>query len=55
MTVIVQTVQSMRQTLLAEGVFSSADSVDEPTLRMFWNARRSPEYRRRLAELMPDR
>jgi hypothetical protein len=45
------TVEQMRRTLVAEKVFSTAATVDESTLRIFWAARKSPEYARRLAEL----
>ncbi len=48
---ITLTVQDIRRTLVADGVFRSAETADEATLRMLWSARKSPEYQRRLAEL----
>jgi predicted amidohydrolase len=50
---ITLTVQDIRRTLVADGVFVSAGWVDERTLRMFWEARRSPEYQQRLVALKP--
>jgi hypothetical protein len=54
MAIVVTTVEEMRRLLVAEGVFTAAPTADEPTVRMLWAARNSPEYRHRLAELKFD-
>ncbi len=54
MAIDATTVEEMRRTLVAENVFSDVETADESSLRMFWNARRSPEYQRRLGELKSD-
>jgi hypothetical protein len=53
MDMAVKTVEKMRPTLVAEGVFTATATADEPSLRTFWNVRGTPEYQRPLTELEP--
>jgi hypothetical protein len=51
MATIGLTAQEKRLILMDEGVFKNAAIADDATLVMYWGARDSSEYQRRLATL----